>query len=98
MSSLAQKLTEERRGWLLRTLAEAPAYRANERLLHDVVIDAGLPCSRDMIRTDLTWLGHQGLVQVDEIAGVMIVAITQGGLDVGQGAIRIPGVSRPDPR
>lgn len=93
--TLAQKLSEERRGCILQTLAETPAYRANERLLHDVVEDAGLPCSRDQVRTDLSWLRDQGLILVQELAGVMVAEITQGGMDVGRGRVRVPGVARP---
>lgn len=93
--TLAQKLTEERRGAVLQTLASAPGYRANERLLHDVLEDAGLPCSRDQVRTDLSWLADQGLVLLREIAGVMVAEVTQGGLDLAKGRVRAPGVARP---
>lgn len=96
--TLAQRITEERRGFILQTLATAPAYRSNERMLHDVLSEAGLPCSRDMVRADLTWLGDLGVLQVEEIAGTMVVRITQGGLDVGEGRVSVPGISRPEPR
>ena len=95
--TLAQKMAEERRGFLLTTLAEAPSYRSNERLLQDVLEDVGLHCSRDQVRGDLSWLRDQGLLLVNEIAGVMVAEITQGGLDVGKGRIRVPGVARPGP-
>lgn len=95
MTTLAQRLQEERRGAILLALEEAPGYRANERLLHDFVEELGLRCSRDQIRTDMSWLKDQGLIRIQEVARVMIAEITQGGMDARK--VAVPGVARPDP-
>jgi hypothetical protein len=96
--SLAERLTHERRAHVLRTLASAPAYRANERLLHEMLDDAGLPCARDQVRNDMAWLHDMALVTVREVAGVMIAEVTQRGVDVAQGNASVPGVARLQPQ
>lgn len=97
--SWVERMSEHRRICLLRTLASAPAYRANDSLLHDVVNDEfALGCSRDQVRTDLAWLRDQGLVRIEEIAGVYIVELTRQGEDVASGRQVAPGVKRPTPR
>lgn len=94
----AQRLAENRRICILRTLAEAPSYTANDSLLHTMVEEFGLACSRDQVRTDLAWLRDQGLVSIEEVAGVYVVEITQAGVDVAAGRTTVPGVKRPSPR
>lgn len=96
--TFAQKLSEERRSALLSTLATMPGYRANERLLHDVVSDAGLPCSRDQVRSDMAWLRDQGLITLQDLAGVYVAQITQPGMDVASDRVKVPGVAPTGPR
>jgi Fe2+ or Zn2+ uptake regulation protein len=98
MSDLAERLSAERRLAILQALASAPAYRANERLLHNLLDDAGLPCSRDQVRNDLAWLHDMAMVSTREVAGVMIAEITQLGTDVSTGSASARGVARPQPQ
>lgn len=91
--TLAERLSQERRGALLTTLSTMPGFRANERLLHDVVADSGLPCTRDQIRTEMHWLENQGYVKLDELVNLLVGEITQAGMDVAQGRTRVPGVA-----
>lgn len=92
--TLAERLSHERRGAILTTLSTTPGYRANERLLHDVVADAGLPCTRDQVRTEMSWLGAQGYITVDElVGGILVGEITQAGMDVAANRTRAPGVA-----
>src|SRR5690606_25983718 len=96
--SFAEHVAANRRICLLRILSEAPSYRANESLLHTMVEEFGLTCTRDQIRTDLAWLRDQGLLAISDPAGVYVATITQSGLDVAAGRSTVPGVKRPSPR
>jgi DNA-binding transcriptional ArsR family regulator len=96
--SLAQRLAENLRCSLLRALNEAPGYRANDSLLHDIAMEFALMVSRDQVRTELSWLRDQGLVTLEELASVYIVQITGAGIDVATGNRIVPGVKRPQPR
>lgn len=98
MMTFAERLMENRRTCILRTLAEAPGYRANDSLLHAMVEEFGIACTRDQVRGDLAWLRDQGFVALDEVAGVYVARITQAGLDVSAGRTTVPGVKRPSPR
>lgn len=98
MSSFTQRLAEDRRLVILRLLAEAPGYAGNESILHRAAATFGHVVSRDVIRTDLSWLAEQGLVVVEEIASIMVATVTQRGLDVAAGTATVPGVQRPSPR
>lgn len=98
MATLAQRMSAERRAHILRTLAAAPSYRGGERILHEVLEDAGLGCSRDQVRNELAWLHDMALATVREVAGVMIAEITQRGADVASGSATVPGVARPQPQ
>lgn len=96
--TLAARIAENRRLCMLKTLEELPDYRANESLLHQMVEEFAFSATRDQIRGDLAWLGEQCLVDLSDIAGVMIAKITGRGLDVATGRASVPGVKRPEPR
>lgn len=96
--ALAVRLAESRRLCILRALAEAPRYRANESVLHSVVDDYGFPCSRDVLRADLAWLEEQGLVETDTVGVTAVATATGRGVDVADGDATHPGVQRPEPR
>ncbi len=89
--------TEDLRLVVLRLLGEASGYRGNESLLLALLEDWGHVVSRDKVRAELAWLGEQGAVEIDEIGGVMIAALTARGHDAARGAATIPGVRRPRP-
>jgi hypothetical protein len=90
-------LTEDRRLVLLRLLADAPGYAANESILLEAVESFGHRPSRDALRADLAWLAEQGLVTIEEVATVMIATVTRRGGDVAFGRAVVPGVRRPEP-
>lgn len=96
--SFAEHLAENRRLCILRILESAPSYRANESLLHTLVEEFGLTCTRDQVRTDLAWLRDQGFITLEQPAGVYVARITERGLDVAAGRTTVPGVKRPAPR
>ena len=82
---------------LLRSMEEAPGYSLNESILHTVVGRFGLNVSRDVIKTELSWLREQGLIRTEEVVGYYVATLTTRGADVATGRSSIPGVERPSP-
>jgi repressor of nif and glnA expression len=97
--SYAESFTKHLRLTILRILAEAPEYKANDSILDASASDMGLPCTRDRIRTELVWLEEQGLVRVSRpVDGITVGCITDRGHDVAIGQATNPGVQRPSPQ
>jgi Fe2+ or Zn2+ uptake regulation protein len=90
-------ITEQLRCNLLRLLAEAPGYTANDSVLGDLAEEFGFRPSRDAIRTQLAWLAEQGLVTVNTVKSCHVATLTGRGEDVAQGRATVPGVKRPHP-
>ena len=82
---------------LLRSMEEAPGYSLNESILHTVVGRFGLNVSRDVIKTELSWLREQGLIRTEEVVGYYVATLTTRGADVATGRSSVPGVERPSP-
>ena len=82
---------------LLRAMEEAPGYSLNESILHTVVGRFGHNVSRDVIKTELSWLREQGLISTEEVVGYYVATLTTRGADVATGRSSIPGVERPSP-
>lgn len=83
---------------ILRLLAEAPGYAANDSVLTDAVNAMGLVCTRDQLRTNLAWLEEQRLLtQVHATASLTVSTITERGIDVARGRSVVAGVQRPSP-
>lgn len=95
--SYADEVTEHRRLCLLRVLAAAPGYAGNDSILRGALDSFGLAASRDTVRAELAWLDEQGLIQSNDLAGVIVATITERGLDVAAGRAQVPGVKRPGP-
>lgn len=93
----AQTLTEDRRLVILRLLAQAPSYTANLSILHSALASVGHRCSRDVVAGELAWLSEQGLMETEEIDGIVIATAMQRGVDVAEGRTKHPGVKRPAP-
>lgn len=92
-----ERLAEHRRICILRALNEVTGNRASDSLLHEVLDSYALPCSRDMVRTELSWLQEQRLVALSSVGGIVIATITERGCDVARGHAIVPGVKRPSP-
>lgn len=94
-----QLMSEHRRLSILRSLASPDSGgKANDSILHTIVVNAGIASSRDQIKTALAWLKDQDLVVLDCLeTGTCVAAITQRGLDVAAGHTTVPGVQRPSP-
>ena len=95
--SFTEHLAEDRRLCLLRVLAEAPGYSANESILHQMIEGFGHAVSRDVVRGDLAWLAEQELIGTREIEDITIARITNRGLDAARGRTQVPGVKKPSP-
>lgn len=65
MTSLAQRLTEDRRGIILRSLNEDPGFTMAEMTLKRVLDIHGHVVSTSELRADLEWLERAVLVRVD---------------------------------
>lgn len=96
--SFADTLRRHRRITILRTLAEAPSYGANESLISAVLDQFRVTSSRDQVRTELGWLADQGFVTNETIGDLLVTTITQDGLDVASGRRVHPDVEKPAPR
>lgn len=98
MNKYADYLREDQRLALLRLLSEMPSYRSNSSVLVSVMRTWGHEMSRDQVKTELTWLGEQGLLKIeDNLQAVLVVALTERGADVAAGRVTQPGVKRPGP-
>ncbi|QUM72196.1 ArsR family transcriptional regulator [Sphingopyxis granuli] len=83
---------------ILRVLAEAPGYSANDSVLTDAVNAMGLICTRDQLRTNLAWLEEQRLLTLLHPSPTLTVAtISERGADVAKGRSIVAGVQRPSP-
>lgn len=97
MSKYADFLREDQRLALLRLLAELPSYRSNSSVLVGFMRQWGHDMSRDQVKTELTWLGEQGLLKIEDLDAVLVVELTERGADVAAGRAKQPGVKRPGP-
>lgn len=95
--TFAQLQAENRRCAFLRFLAEDPDYAMNTSLLQSALEAIGHGVSRDCINADASWLEESGLVELESLPGILVVKITQRGLDVAHGRAIVPGVKRPGP-
>lgn len=93
----AELLASDMRLVVLRVLAEDGDYSHNEFVLNDALVLFGHRVSRDKLRTELSWLKEQGLIEIEDISGVMVAKLTTRGVDVACGAATCPGVKRPRP-
>lgn len=97
MNSFARLLAEDRRLVLLRILDRAPGSEANHYILRDALDSMGHNVSRDVVRTDLSWLQEQGLITLEELQGMTVASLTGRGQDAALGRAVVPGVKKPVP-
>lgn len=92
-SVMTKAMREDRRLRVLQSLLIAPASVANESVLRGVLMEIGHAVSADLMRTELSWLDEQGLVDVVENGDLYVVRITVRGRDVARGLAKQPGVA-----
>ena len=91
-------VTKDMRLVMLRCMAEDTGYSLNESILQSVLDMFGHTVGRDRVRTEMRWLQEQGLITIDEVAGVLVGKLTGRGADAAQGRCRIDGVKCPRPK
>lgn len=94
-SVVAQEIQRDRRLRVLLTLAQAPAWVCNESVLKSVLRKLGHVVSTDLLRTELSWLQEQGLIDLEQASDLYVVRLLQRGQDVAYGASPQPGVASP---
>lgn len=95
---LKDAVASERRLIMLRVLADQTGHKVNESVLQVALERFGFAASRDLVRTELTWLQEQGVVAVETVhAQVYVAQLTARGLDIALGRTVQPGISRPAP-
>ncbi|PLX49130.1 MAG: hypothetical protein C0613_08385 [Desulfobulbaceae bacterium] len=97
MNEFEKLVTADMRLVVLRVLNQDADYSHNEYVLRSALAAMGHRVGQDKLRTELAWLAEQGLVAVNEPAGVMVARLTARGRDVAEGTARVPGVKRPEP-
>lgn len=97
MPSYAEHFAEDRRLTILRLLADAPDYTANEYLLQSALANHGHSVSRDLLRTDLAWLAEQQLITCNAADTLHVARLAARGADAAAGRAIVPGVKRPAP-
>jgi len=94
---LAQVKQEDRRLLILKALASESDYAISDMVLRGLLSEYGHNESSDTIRVDIAWLEEQGLVTFEKVSVTTVATITERGLDVANGAARVPGIRRPRP-
>lgn len=84
---------DRRRRFLLDVLATMPGGAVTASLLHEAAADFTPPPSRDLVVTDLAWLGEQKLVAYTAARGVEGATLLARGRDVVEGRVAVPGVA-----
>lgn len=91
----ADFLRKDMRLVLLRILLEMPGYRANSSVLANMLHQLGHSSTRDQVKTELRWLKEQGLIEVEEVASVLVATLAERGQDVAEGRAVVDGIARP---
>ncbi len=91
----ADYLRQDQRLVILRILSELPQYRSNSSVINNLLTQFGHSPSRDQVKAELFWLAEQGLLQLEDLGSVLVVALTERGADVAAGRAVVPGVSKP---
>lgn len=88
-------VSEDIRLAVLEVLEEDPGYAHNEDVLRRSIEFLGHKLSGDRMRSELSWLQEQGLLEVSEVGPIWVAKLTSRGEDVALGRARVPGVRRP---
>ncbi len=90
-------LDEHLRLAILQLLEQDADYAHNEIVLQGALEQLGHGVSFDRLRSELAWLGEQGLLVVTDVVGLQLAKLTRRGSDAAGGRTRVPGVARPRP-
>ncbi len=84
---------EDQRLCILRSVKDCNGC-ANESIIQDCLDLYAHRVSRDVVRTQLSWLKEQGLISVEDVAGCYVAKLSERGYDVVEGRSTAPGVKR----
>ncbi len=87
-------VTPARRLHILKTLSLRPQYRAEPRNLRQEIEVTGYPMSLSKLAVECAFLADLGLVDAPENG---ILALTDDGLSVVRGLVKLPGIGTPEP-
>lgn len=87
-------ITPARRLHILKALALRPQYRAEPRNLRSELEVTGYPMTLTKLAVECAFLADLGLVDAPENG---LLALTDDGLSVVRGLIRLPGIGSPEP-
>lgn len=96
--NLAETIAQERRGIILRALADQDTFALSDTSLQVIFDRRRDPVGLDLIHDYLAWLARHGLVSTtsEHVGREMVLAtLTARGEDVARGRERVPGVKRP---
>jgi hypothetical protein len=98
MGDYAKFIAEDRRLVILRLLSYEGDYALNDSVVQTALEQVGHGVSRDVVRSDFSWLKEQDLITVEIVHKKIHVAkLTNRGNDVSHGRASCPGVKRPSP-
>lgn len=96
MNKLVNILAEQQRILILQMLNEDSDCRLNEQMLQKGLGMFGHNVSLDKVKTEVAWLEEQGCVTTDTVSpSVILVTLTDRGMDVVNQRTVIPGIDRP---
>lgn len=95
--SYRELIDEHTRLAILQVLEQDAEYSHNEMVLHSALRALGHTLSGDRLRTDLSWLEEQHLLEISDVSDVRVARLTRRGADAALGLARVPGVARPRP-
>lgn len=96
MNKLVNILAEQQRILILQLLNEDSDCCLNEQMLQKGLAMFGHNVSLDKIKTEVSWLEEQGCVTTDAVShSVVLVRLTDRGLDVVSQRAVVPGIDRP---
>lgn len=94
--SYGAKLRRLRRRVILEILATLePAPSSSEIMLEQLLDEQRVFGSdRDAVRTEITWLGEQGFVSVEDVGGVLFCTLLAGGAAIAAGKRVHPDIEK----
>ncbi|MDD5391191.1 MAG: hypothetical protein PHD37_17780 [Gallionellaceae bacterium] len=93
-TSRQDAITASRRLQILTALSMRPQYRAEPRGLRQELEATGYPMTLAKLAVECAFLADLGLVDAPQDG---VLALTDDGLSVVRGLIRLPGIGTPEP-
>lgn len=94
MKAVQDMMTAARRLHILKALALRPQYRAEPRNLRQELEVTGYAMTLTKLMVECAFLADLGLVDAPDNG---LLALTDDGLSVARGLIRLPGIGSPEP-